>query len=138
MILQTLASFGAALAAVLAQSAPYVVLGYLVAALLHEFVAVEALTRGFGRSPWGVLRAVGVGLLLPVCSCGVVPLAVGLRRGGAALGTVLAFLVAAPATSPVAILVAWSALGAPLRSGQLRSYRPGESPHIYTGSSVGR
>lgn len=87
----------AALLVALAQAAPYVVLGYLIAALVREFVSVEALTAGFGRDGLGpVARAVSVGALLPICSCGVIPLGVGLVRGGAAVGTTLAFMFAAP------------------------------------------
>lgn len=107
-----LTSFAVSLAAVLLQSAPFVILGYLAAALLREFLGAETLRGRFGQRGLGpVLRAVGVGTLLPLCSCSVVPLGVGLRRGGAGLGTVLALMVAGPATSPVALIFAWHALG---------------------------
>lgn len=95
----------------LSQAAPFLILGYMVAAVIREFVPIETLTSHFGATAAGVLRAVTVGSLLPICSCGVVPLGVGLVRSGAAVGTTLAFMHSAPAISPVAVLLAWNILG---------------------------
>jgi uncharacterized protein len=61
-----------------------------------------------------LLKALGVGSLLPVCSCGTIPLGIGLVRSGAAAGTTLTFMTSAPAISPVAIIVGYSLLGLPL------------------------
>ncbi len=113
----TLELFGVGLFAALAQAAPYVVIGYLIAALIREFVAIETLTDKFGAAGVGpVARAVSAGALLPICSCGVIPLGVGLVRGGAAIGTTLAFMFSAPAISPVAVILAWNVLGPTLTS----------------------
>jgi uncharacterized membrane protein YraQ (UPF0718 family) len=104
--------FAAALIQSVAQSAPYVVIGYLIAALIREYVPLATMTRLFARR--GVrplLTSAGIGALLPMCSCTVIPLAVGLVRAGAARGTILPFLVTAPVLSPVAIVLALSLLG---------------------------
>ncbi len=107
-----LPEFGAAFCSVLLESAPLVVLGFVIAGLLHEFVPLTLLKRGVGgRSLMPVLRAVGVGALLPICSCSTIPLGVGLTRSGASTGTALAFMTSSPALSPVSLFLGWTVLG---------------------------
>ncbi|HSQ41065.1 MAG TPA: permease [Fibrobacteraceae bacterium] len=110
--MNTLLSFVSTLLYTLVETAPYVLIGYLVAALIREFLPQEFLVRWLG--PQGLaplLKSIGVGALLPICSCGVVPLSVGLVRCGAARGTVLSFMASAPAISPVSLLLGYSLLG---------------------------
>lgn len=107
-----LLDFGIAFYSVLSESAPFVVLGFLIAGLLHEFVPAAALKRGVGgRSLAPVLRAVGVGAMLPICSCSTIPLGIGLTRSGASTGTALAFMTSSPAISPVTLMLGWAVLG---------------------------
>lgn len=110
--MSVLATFLSALFLALAQSAPYIVIGYLIAALIRELVPMSSLIRHFGsEGVTPLLNAVGVGALLPICSCGVVPLGIGVFRGGAARGTVMAFMTAAPGISPVAVMMGYNHLG---------------------------
>ena len=96
----------------LAMSAPYLVLGYVAAALIKEFVSRESLAKHLGeRGIRPVLNAVGIGAFLPICSCGVIPLGVGLHRAGAARGTALSFMASTPTISPVSILMVGMMLG---------------------------
>lgn len=93
-------------------AASWIVLGFLIAGIVHIFVPRDALLRWLGGGgPMPVLRAVTCGLALPICSCGVVPIAIGLHRQGAPPGPVLAFLVSAPALSPVTAVAMWTLLG---------------------------
>lgn len=93
-------------------SAPYLVLGFVAAALIKEYVSRESLARHLGdRGVRPVLNAVGIGALLPICSCGVIPLGVGVHKAGAARGTSLAFMTSSPAISPVSILMVGMMLG---------------------------
>ncbi len=104
--------FGAAWLQSLAQSAPWLVLGYVLAAIIREWVPTSLLARWFaGRGMAPVGRAALTGALLPMCSCTVVPVGIGLARAGAAPGAVLAFLMTGPALSPVAILLFITLLG---------------------------
>ena len=104
--------FLAALLQSLAQSAPWLVLGYAVAAIVREWVPTAVLARWFAGTGMGpVTRAGLAGAMLPMCSCTVVPVGIGLGRAGAAPGAVLAFLMTGPALSPVAILLFFSLLG---------------------------
>lgn len=96
----------------LAMSAPYLVLGYVAAAMIKEYVSRESLARHLGDSGVRpVLNAVGIGALLPICSCGVIPLGVGVQRAGAARGTALAFMTSSPAISPVSVIMVGMMLG---------------------------
>lgn len=104
--------FFTALVTSLAEAAPYLVIGYLVVALVHEFVPTETLTRhlgGNGIQP--LFKALGIGALLPVCSCGSIPIGLGLAQSGAAFGTVLALMTSSPSISPVSVALGYSLLG---------------------------
>lgn len=96
----------------LAMSAPYVVLGYVAAALIKEYVPRRSLAMHLGDKGFRpVLNAVGIGSLLPICSCGVIPLGVGVHRAGAARGTALSFMTSSPAISPVSVVMVGMMLG---------------------------
>lgn len=96
----------------LAMSAPYLVLGYIAAALIKEYVSREWLAKHLGdQGVRPILNAVGIGALLPICSCGVIPLGVGVHRAGAARGTALSFMTSSPAISPVAVIMVGMMLG---------------------------
>lgn len=96
-------------------AAPYVVAGFLMAGALHQWVPQELLKRHLGRSGgFPLLKAVGIGSLLPMCSCGTIPLGVGLYRCGAAVGTILTFMTSSPVLSPVVVLIAFKLLGVKL------------------------
>ncbi len=84
---------------ILLESAPYVLFGLAVAGLLKGFVPEAALRKhlsGPGARP--VLLAALAGVPLPLCSCGVIPAAMGLRQAGASKGAATAFLVSTPET----------------------------------------
>ena len=91
---------------------PFLAIGFLLSGLIHEFVPskwVERRLGGGGMKP--ILYSTLVGTILPICCFGALPVAVSLRQKGARLGPVLAFLVATPATSITALLVAYGLLG---------------------------
>lgn len=99
----------------LGEAAPYLVVGYFLVALIREYVPSAVLTRHLGgQGPRPLINALGIGTLLPVCSCGSIPLGIGLVRSGAAVGTTLTLMTSAPAISPVAVIVGYTLLGVPL------------------------
>ena len=94
------------------ESAPWVVLSLVVGGLVHEFVATSKLRRYLNRrGPAGMAGAVLLGAVLPICSCGVIPLAVSLYRSGIRTGTVMAFAAATPIINPAAVILAFALLG---------------------------
>ena len=65
-------------------AAPYMLLGLLMAGFIHVLVPQGLIQRWMGRPGMsGAVRAALIGVPLPVCSCGVVPLTIELRRKGA-------------------------------------------------------
>ena len=97
---------------ILLESAPYIVFGFVIAGVLRYWVPQNLLQKHLGgKSPSGLLKAIGVGTILPLCSCGTIPLGIGLFRSGAAVGNILAFMVSTPVLSPVLIALSFSLLG---------------------------
>jgi len=98
-----------------AQMAPYLLLGVLVAGLLHVLLPVGAVSRHLGRpGPGSVLKAAVIGIPLPICSCGVVPVAASLKKEGASDGATVSFMVTTPTTGVDSILATYSLLGLPI------------------------
>lgn len=61
--------------------------------------------------PWGVVVAVGVGMVSPLCACGILPVVISLAMVGTPLAPLLALLVTSPVMGPDALVLTWSALG---------------------------
>ncbi len=96
------------------EMSPYILLGFFIAGLLHAFVKPEMMARhlsGNGIKP--VLKAAMFGIPLPLCSCGVLPTSVSLRRQGASKGATTSFLIATPQTGVDSIAATYSLLGLP-------------------------
>ncbi len=94
------------------ESAPALVLAYLLVGLCHAFLPAGWLARMTkGNAFQQALRGVAIGLPLPVCSCGVVPIYRELVRQGAALAAAIAFLVATPELEIAAVLLTWKLMG---------------------------
>ena len=93
-------------------SGPWLVVSFVVCGVLHAFLRPEILQRALGNTRFlSLLKATVSGVLLPLCSCGVMPLALGLYYSGAYLGPTLAFLVATPVINPAAAILAYALLG---------------------------
>lgn len=103
---------GAVFATLALQSAPALVLGYLAVGLSQSFLPADWAGRIMGGRPLQqALRGVAVGLPLPVCSCGVLPIYRDLVRKGASLAGGIAFLVATPELEIAAVLLSVRLLG---------------------------
>ena len=75
--------------AVLNAMSPYLLLGFLIAGVLHVFVPKRFYAKYLSRdNKLSVLWAALLGIPLPLCSCGVIPTAVGLKNEGASKGAV--------------------------------------------------
>lgn len=92
--------------------APWLLAGAGLAGLLHG-VLPPRFVHGHLQGPWGVVKAVALGVPLPLCSCGVIPAGLGLKRDGASDGAAVGFLVSTPQTGVDSILVSASFLGLP-------------------------
>lgn len=93
---------------------PYLLLGFFIAGVLHAFVPARLYVRHLSRPGFrSVLNAALLGVPLPLCSCGVLPTTIGLRRSGASRGACTAFLITTPQTGVDSILATYSLLGLP-------------------------
>ncbi|MGE4299521.1 MAG: SO_0444 family Cu/Zn efflux transporter [Desulfovibrionaceae bacterium] len=96
---------------VLRASAPYMLLGFAMAGLLKAFLPDDFVTRHLGGGGTGsVLKAAVLGIPLPLCSCGVIAAAAGLRGQGAGKGATASFLIATPETGVDSIAVTYGLL----------------------------
>ncbi|MGI6342427.1 MAG: permease [Bacteroidales bacterium] len=96
------------------EMAPYLLLGFFFAGLLHAYVPKRIYTRYLAENNFkSVLMAALFGIPLPLCSCGVIPTAMSLRKDGASRGATISFLVATPQTGVDSIMATYGMLGLP-------------------------
>ncbi|MFW5698634.1 MAG: SO_0444 family Cu/Zn efflux transporter [Planctomycetota bacterium] len=107
--------------ATVAMMAPWLLLGLLIAGFMSVFLPVSWVRRHMGGTGlWANVKAAAIGIPLPVCSCGIVPLVAGLRRRGASAAASMSFLIATPQTSVDSIVLCavligpWFALFSPV------------------------
>ena len=94
--------------------APYLILGFLLAGLMHAFVPNTLYRRYVGQNSFrSVFNAAMLGIPLPLCSCGVIPTAMSLRKEGASKGATISFLIATPQTGVDSIIATYSLMGLP-------------------------
>ena len=94
------------------ESAPWLLAGYLLAGIIKQVIParwVEQQLAGPGMLP--VLKGAIIGAPLPLCSCGVIPAALAIRKAGASKGATASFLVATPETGVDSIAFSFAVLG---------------------------
>lgn len=113
-MLQYIEKYWDALIMMLAEMAPYLLLGFFFAGLLRAFVPKSIYRKHLApRNMKSVVKAALLGIPLPLCSCGVIPTSVGLRREGASHGACTSFLIATPQTGVDSIAATYSLMGLP-------------------------
>ena len=96
------------------EMSPFLLLGFFFAGLLHAFVPGAVYSRYLsGHNFRSVFYAALLGVPLPLCSCGVLPTAMSLRKQGASKGATAAFLIATPETGVDSIAATYSLMGLP-------------------------
>jgi uncharacterized membrane protein YraQ (UPF0718 family) len=101
------------------ESAPWLMWGFLIAALMKSLIPEDLLARHLGadnnearsRSWLPPVKAALLGAPLPLCSCGVIPAALGLRRAGASRGATMSFLISTPETGVDSVSISYAMLG---------------------------
>lgn len=92
--------------------APYILFGLFFAGILHELVPDTLVTKHLGSETIGsVIKSTLFGIPLPVCSCGVIPLASSIKKSGASKGATLSFLISTPITGVDSILATYGMFG---------------------------
>ena len=94
--------------------APWLLIGFFFAGLLHVYMPKEKITRFMGKNNLrSVINAAILGIPLPLCSCGVIPTGIAFHKEGASKGATVSFLISTPQTGVDSILVTYSMLGLP-------------------------
>lgn len=97
-----------------AEMAPYLILGFAIAGVLHAYLPQRHITKYLGkRNLKSVINAALVGIPLPLCSCGVIPTGISFHDNGASKGATVSFLISTPQTGVDSILATYSLLGLP-------------------------
>lgn len=106
--------------AVFLDTAFWLLLGLLAAGFIKSYISEDTMQRWVGGNGLAaVSRAALFGAPLPLCSCGVLPAAIGLRRAGASKEATVSFLISTPETSVDSVAVTYALMG-PL----MAVYRP--------------
>ena len=91
---------------------PYLLLGMLVSGLIFVFIDSSIIYRQIGDKDFiSILKSTLFGIPLPLCSCGVIPVAATLRDSGASKGSTVSFLVSTPQTGVDSIFLTYGMLG---------------------------
>jgi uncharacterized membrane protein YraQ (UPF0718 family) len=92
--------------------APYILFGLLFAGILHELVPDTLVTKHLGdETISSVVKSTLFGIPLPVCSCGVIPLATSIKKSGASKGATLSFLISTPITGVDSLMATYGMFG---------------------------
>lgn len=106
--------FGIEFVNILGEMAPYLLLGFFFAGILHSIFPTSTIQKYFGKSKYSsAINASIFGIPLPLCSCGVIPTGMSLFKNGASKGSTVSFLISTPQTGVDSILVTYSLLGLP-------------------------
>ena len=98
-----------------AQMAPYLLFGFLMAGILSVMISGDYIKKHLGNDGFlQIIKATLFGVPLPICSCGVVPLAVSLKKSGASKGAVMAFITSTPQTGIDSIIATYGMIGLPI------------------------
>jgi uncharacterized membrane protein YraQ (UPF0718 family) len=93
------------------EAAPFVIFGFFAAGLLKVLIPERLIVKHLGGNGFrSVFKASLFGVPLPLCSCGVIPVAVGLRKQGASKGATASFLVSVPETGIDSVAITWALL----------------------------
>lgn len=94
-----------------ADASPWLLLGLLIAGLMKAWVPSQILSQHLGKGSQSIIKAALIGAPLPLCSCGVIPVAKELHKSGASDAATASFLVATPETGVDSISISYAMLG---------------------------
>ncbi len=100
---------------ILTEMAPYLMLGFIFAGLLHLLFPKKKVRKYMGQNNFrSIFNAALLGVPLPLCSCGVIPTGISFYKHGASKASTVSFLISTPQTGVDSIFVTYSMLGLPL------------------------
>ena len=106
--------FGREFLIILGEMAPYLMLGFIFAGLLHLLFPKNRVRKYMGQNNFrSIFNAAMLGVPLPLCSCGVIPTGISFYKHGASKASTVSFLISTPQTGVDSIFVTYSMLGLP-------------------------
>jgi len=106
----SLPDFSYSFLSVLLEGIPFILLGTLLSGLIDQFLPARVMTRLLPRSPsLGIILAGFLGLVFPMCECGIVPVIRRLIHKGLPVANAVAYMLAAPIVNPIVALSTWAA-----------------------------
>tara|TARA_B110000014_G_C20112788_1_gene586666 strand:- start:436 stop:1692 length:1257 start_codon:yes stop_codon:yes gene_type:complete len=94
------------------EMAPFLMLGMFVSGIISIFVDSRFILKHIGSNNFSsILKSTVMGIPIPLCSCGVIPVAATLREAGASKGSTVSFLVSTPQTGIDSIFLTYGMLG---------------------------
>lgn len=94
------------------ESAPWLLIGYLLAGIIKQVIPSEWVHKQMAKPGFvSIVKGALIGAPLPLCSCGVIPTALAVRKAGASKGATSSFLVATPETGVDSISFSFAVLG---------------------------
>ncbi len=94
------------------EASPWLVLGLVIGGLIKSLIPTSFLQKHLsGSGFFSIVKAAIFGAPLPLCSCGVIPAALGLRRAGASKPATVSFLVSTPETGIDSVTISYALLG---------------------------
>ena len=98
---------------VFAMMAPWLIIGFFIAGIMAVCIPRDFVMKFLGASGGvkSIIRAVSIGVPLPICSCGVIPISTALRNNGASKGATAGFLISTPQTGIDSILATYALMG---------------------------
>ena len=102
--------FSYAFLSVLLEGVPFILLGTLLSGLIDQFLPSRLMTRLLPRNAFGAVCLGGVlGMVFPMCECGIVPVIRRLIAKGLPVSSAVAYMLAAPIVNPITALSTYAA-----------------------------
>ncbi|MBL8822471.1 MAG: permease [Planctomycetia bacterium] len=92
------------------EALPFVIIGALISGILEELLPQQLFARMIPKNrSLAIAGSALLGLIFPMCECGIVPVMRRLLGKGLPLGCAVAYMLAAPVVNPVVIASTWAA-----------------------------
>jgi len=94
------------------EMAPFLLMGMVISGLISIFIDNRLILKHLGSKNFlSIIKSTVFGIPIPLCSCGVIPVAATLREAGASKGSTVSFLVSTPQTGVDSIFLTYGMLG---------------------------
>ncbi len=101
----SLSDFSYAFLSVLLEGVPFILIGTLLSGMIAEFLPARVMVRFLPKNAFfGICLSGAMGLIFPMCECGVVPVIRRLINKGLPVSNAVAYMLAAPIVNPIVLV----------------------------------